>query len=56
MKYLFALLLCVIISGCSDRALKTDIPNTKPKIKSVAIIPKDAYPFQFDGSHIIIQA
>ena len=56
MKYLLTLLLCVIILGCSDHASKNDISSTKPTVKTVAILPKDAYPFQFDGRHIIIQA
>lgn len=56
MKYLFTLLLCVIISGCSDHASKNDTSSTKPTVKTVTILPKDAYPFQFDGRHIIIQA
>jgi len=56
MKYLFTLLLCVIISGCIDHASKNDISSTKLTVKTVAILPKDAYPFQFDGRHIIVQA
>lgn len=56
MKYLLIIILFVIIAGCSNHASKNDISSTKPTVKTVAILPKDAYPFQFDGRHIIIQA
>ena len=56
MKYLLTFLLFVIITGCSNHASKNDISSTMRFGTSVAILPKDAYPFQFDGRHIIIQA
>ena len=56
MKYLLTLLLFVVIAGCSNHTSKNDLSSTKPTVKTVAILPEDAYPFQFDGRHIIIQA
>jgi hypothetical protein len=46
----------MIVSGCSDYNSKNDISRPRPTVKTVAIIPKDAYPFKFDGRHIIVQA
>jgi PDZ domain len=56
MKYLLTILLFVIITGCSNHASKNDISSANSSVKTVFILPKDAFPFQFDGRHIIVQA
>jgi hypothetical protein len=56
MKYLLTILLILILAGCSNHTSKNDISSTKTPIKTVFILPKDAFPIQFDGRHIIIQA
>jgi hypothetical protein len=56
MKYLFPLLIWTVLSGCTNNPENRNIPHTVTKTTIIRSLPEDAFPFRFDGSHMIIQA
>lgn len=56
MKNLLTFILFIFITGCSNHSSNIETVSTKAPNEPIYILPEDAFPFQFDGQHIRIQA